>query len=314
MQGYQLQICRMTRARLRASIGILAIVTCTVGLVVCAPALAASRSAAQLRHSFAQTFVALRVTGNPAAACSLTTSEGQIALIQILRGEGRYLSSTTCVEAFAGRAQAEIEGALLCNLPTPSASEFGPVVRKAIVHVRGNRGTVRLVDDFICAGRNQLTGSVAVANDPLGTSHWIRKRGRWLFDDRPTGTYSPAGRKAVAMLRTALNGSTITEPLDVVTVFCANGDTNLTLGGHFIGSDGPWYVSGGYPFTITGVYPFVTEHPGPPFDAQGNPQGAVYLFGPIFGEWSIKLIGGALAILSTGSGSPATVTPGTAEC
>ncbi len=309
MQGYQLHICRMARARLRASIGILALVTCTAGLVVCAPALAASRPAAQLRHAFAQTFLALRVTGSPAAACSLTTSEGQLALIQILRGEGRYLPSTTCAEAFNGRAQVEINGALLCNLPTPSVSEFGPVIRKAVVHVRGNRATVRLVDDFICGGvdgRKQLTGSAAVANDPLGASHWIRKRGRWLFDDRPTGTYSPAGRKAVVMLRAALNGSTIREPLDTVTAFCANGDTNFTLGGHFIGSDGPWYVAGGYPS--------ITEHPGPPFDAQGNPQGVALIGGPVFGEWGIKLVGGALTILSTGSGSTANLTPGTAGC
>ncbi len=310
MQGYQLHICRMIRTRLQASIGILGIVTCAAGLIFCTPALAASRrSGAQLRHAFAQTFLALRVTGNPAAACSLTTSEGQIALIQILRGEGRYLPSTTCAEVFAGRAQIEIKGALLCNLPMPSVSEFGPAIRKAVVHVRGNRGTVQLVDDFICGGvdgRKQLTGSVAVANDPLGTSHWIRKRGRWLFDDQPTGTYSPAGRKAVVMLRAALSARTITEPLDTATAFCANGDTNFTVGGHFVGSDGPWYVTGGYPS--------ITERPGLPFDSQGNPQGVAYLFGPVFGEWGIKLVGGVLAILSTGSGSPATVTPGTAGC
>ncbi|MGC2372355.1 MAG: hypothetical protein WA484_00625 [Solirubrobacteraceae bacterium] len=318
MQGYQLHICRMARARLRASIGILALVTCTAGLVVCAPALAASRSAAQLRHAFAQTFLALRVTGNPAAACSLTTSEGQIALIQILRLEDLYLPSTTCAEAFAKRAEAEHKlGPLgLCNLPP--VSEFRPAIGKAVVHVRGNRGTVRLVDDFICGGedgRDLLTGWVAVALDPLGTSHWIRKRGRWLFDDQPTGTYSPAGRKAVAMLRAALSGSTITEPNPAtpmepsVAAFCANGSTNFTWVGTLV-PDGPWYVTGGYPFT--------TKQHGPPFDAQGNPQGLVSLNGPISDAWGIKLVGGVLVLLppekENESVSLDTVTPGAAGC
>jgi hypothetical protein len=312
MRGYQLHICRMTRARIQASIGILTIFTCTAGLIFCfcAPALAASRSAAQLRHAFAQTFIALHGTGNLAAACSLTTSEGQIALIQILRGEEQYLPSTTCEEAFAGRAEAikkaQIEDTLTCVTSTPSVSAFEGAIRKAVVHVGGNRGTVRLVDPFgICAPR-QIGGVEETDGLPV-TSHWIRKRGRWLFDDQPTGTYSPAGRKAVAMLRAALSGSTITEPMAPnVAALCANGSTNFTYFGHFIGSDGSWYVTGGYPFTAKEL--------GPPFDAQGNPQGVVSVDVPVSGEWGIKLVGGVLVSLPTGSESPATVTPGAAGC
>jgi hypothetical protein len=321
MRGYRLHICRMTRARLRASIGTLAIVTCTAGLMFCTPALAAhrhprhnhSRSAAQLRHAFAQTFIALHGTGNLAAACSLTTSEGQIALIQILRGEEQYLPSTTCTEAFAGRAEAikkaQIEDTLTCVASTPSVPAFEGAIRKAVVHVRGNRGTVRLVDHFgICAPR-QIGGVEETAGLPV-TSHWIRKRGRWLFDDQPTGTYSPAGRKAVAMLRAALGGSTITEPNPAtptepsVAAFCTNGSTNFTWVGTSV-ADGSWYVTGGYPFTAK-------EH-GPPFDTQGNPQGVVSVDVPIHDEWGIKLVGGAVLGLPL-EGQSFTITPRAAGC
>lgn len=284
----------------------LAILACGLTLIVCSSAQATSRSTAQLRHAFAQTFLAVRVTGNPAAACSLTTSEGQIALIQILRDdEGRYLPSTTCAEAIAEHAEAEHKLALLplCT-STPSVSDLQSAIRKAVVHVTGNRGTVRLVDDLICGGENGRD----LLPGPLGTSHWIRKRGRWLFDDHPTGTYSPAGRKAVAMLRSALSGSTIKDTLSNVAAFCANGSTNFTFFGTPIGSDGPWYVTGGYPFTA----PFTAKQLGPPFDAQGNPQGMVFLYGHVSDEFDIKLVGGALVFLSRGG--ELTVTPGAAGC
>jgi hypothetical protein len=317
MQGH-----RLRRISIRLSLAILA---CGISLIVCGSAQATSRSAAQLRRTFAQTFLALRVTGNPTAACSSTTSEGQIALIQILHSEGQYLynpsqyiPSMTCAETFAEafakraqakRAQAEPEYRGGICIPTLSALEMRVAIRKAVVHVRGNRGTVRLVDDSICLNEGisgDATGSVAVANDPLGTSHWIRKRGRWLFDDQPTGTYSPAGRGAVTMLRAALSGSTIREPGNLapnIAAFCANGSTNFTFFGNPVGNVGPWYVNGGYPYTASGQL-------GPPFDAQGNPQGVVFVFNQV---WGIKLVGGALVALPIASSTPI-VTPGAAGC
>lgn len=324
---------RLGRISTRLSLAVLA---CGISLIVCGSAQATSRSTAQLRRAFAQTFLALRVTGNPAAACSLTTPEGQIALIQLLHSEGQYLynpsqylPSMTCAETFAEafakraqakRAQAEPEYRGGICIPTLSALESRLAIRKAVVQVRGNRGTVRLVEDSICLNESILgdaTGPVAVANDPLGTSHWIRKRGRWLFDDQPTGTYSPEGRKAVAMLRAALSGSRITEPNPAtpmeptISAFCANGSINVTWVGTLV-PDGTWYVTGGDPFAtkIVGGY-----QPSPPFDAQGNPQGMIFLSGPINSGLDIKLVGGTLVVLPLdGQTFSGTITPGAAGC
>ena len=284
---------------------------CAACLIPGASALAASRSASELRRTFAQTILAWRVTGN-AAVCSSTTPEGQIALIEILRGEW-YLPSTTCSEAFAGHAALAAKSSRQCGLPMPTVSEFGPVVQKAVIHVRGDRGTVRLVYDFLCGeGENQeLTGSTAVAHDPMGKSHWVRKRGRWLFANQPTGTYSPAGRRAVAMLRAALNGRTVTvteqplpEPGSALTVgFCANGRSHSTFLGQQAPDPWPWYVISG-------------QHR-PPFDTQGNPQGKVYLIqASIFSgvEWGIKLVGGTPVVTEPSGTSLPVSAPGAAGC
>jgi hypothetical protein len=317
IQGYRLCIYRTTRGRLRASIGVGLAAICAACLIPGASASAASRSASELRRAFAQTILALRVTGN-AAVCSSTTPEGQIALIEMLRG-GLYLPTTTCSEAFAGRAAAEVQHTLyLCGLPAPTVSEFGPVVKKAVIHVRGNRGTVQLVYDFLCGeGEVLLTGSTAVARDPMGTSHWVRKRGRWVFANQPTGTYRPSARKAVAMLRAALNGRTVTvpeqplpEPLTVG--FCANGVSHST----FLGQEGPdprpWYVTSGY--SVNSVFPYQLT---PPFDTQGNPQGEVLLIqASIFSgvEWGIKLVGGAPVVTEPSGTSLPVSAPGAAGC
>ena len=79
------------------------------------------------------------------------------------------------------------------------------------------------------------------------------------------------------MLRTAVSGSTIREPGNLapnVAAFCSNGTSQVTFFGTPIGSDGPWYVTGGYPSTTN-----TTQQDGPPFDAQGNPQGEVSWMG-----------------------------------
>ncbi|HWX45597.1 MAG TPA: hypothetical protein VNY52_09780 [Solirubrobacteraceae bacterium] len=243
-----------------------------------------------------------------------------MALIEMLRMEW-YLPTTTCSEAFAGRAAAEVKYSLGCHLPAPTVSEFGSVVKKAVIHVRGDRGTVQLVYDFLCReGENPfpLTGSTAVARDPMGTSHWVRKRGRWVFADQPTGTYSPAGRKAVAMLRAALSGRTVTvteqpspEPLTVG--FCANGSSHSTFLGHEGPDPWPWYVTSG--FSVNPVFPYYELTP--PFDTEGNPQGEVRLLqASIFSgvEWGIKLVSGTPVVTELSGTSLPVSAPGVAGC
>jgi hypothetical protein len=321
MQTHRLHIHKMARGRLEASIGAGLAAICAACLIPGAPALAASRSASQLRRAFAQTLLALRVTGNAATACSSTTPEGRIALIEMLRGEELYLPSTTCPEAFAGRAPADVEW--YCHSQAPIAPELAPVIKQAVIHVRGNRGTVQLVYDFLCGdGETELTGSTAVAHDPMGTSHWHRSHGRWLFDDQPTGTYSPAGRKAAAMLRAALSGRTVTEDevdprLRTETVpFCTNGTAQLVLG--FTNGESSisapffWYVPAGLTAAGSQDEPQQRE---PPFDAQGDPQGEVSIpTGFWEHEWDVKLVGGAPVVTAPPDVSLSVGAPGTAGC
>jgi hypothetical protein len=298
--------------RLQASIGVGVAAICAACLILGAPALAASRSASELRRAFAQTLIALRSTGN-AAACSATTPEGKIALIEMLRGEERYLPSTTCTEAFAGRVSGC--GPSRVELLTPRGA--GYVIQKAVIHVRGNRGTVQLVDDFFCESEDyEVAGPRAVRIDPMGTSHWLRKRGRWLFDNRPTGTYSRAGRKAVAMLRAALSGRVVTHTvgtdhaITLTVPFCTNGTTQpiSTITGEPVTLRPVlWYVAAGGLTT--------SEPPEPPFDAQGDPQGLMSLNDVFVIFWNVKLVGGVLTVTEPLEDVSLPVgAPGTAGC
>jgi hypothetical protein len=314
LRARRLHIHKTARGRVEASIGVGLAAICAACIIPGAPALAASRSASELRRAFAQTLLAVRVTGN-AAACSSTTPEGRIALIEILVGEAQYLPSTTCSEAFAGRAAEEVQGSRECGLPTPTVAEFRPVIRQAVIRVRGNGGTVQLTHDFLCEGEGQLNGSPAVTDDRMGTSHWQRSHGRWLFDDQPTGTYSAAGRKAVAMLRAALSGRTVTQeedpPLRSLTVpFCTNGTAQLvsTLSNGETAISTPlfWYVAAG--LTAAGQRE-------PPFDAQGDPQGEVILPISFFeNEWNVTLVGGTPVVTAPPDVALPVGNPGTAGC
>lgn len=282
---------------------------CVFGFVPGAPALAASGSVSQLRRAFSRTVLALRLTGN-AAVCSQTTPSGQLALIQMLRGEEEYLPSTTCTQAFAApRLDYEPIG-LLCS--AGAAAYFQAVIKKAVIHVKGNRATIQLISDFICQQEGVLTGSSAVKGDPLGTTHWLQQHGRWLFDDEPTGTYSPSGRKAAAMLRAALSGRKITVELPGFSLsapFCANGSSATTIqksdGEISMGAPYFWHVAAG--FSVTSTHE-------PPFDAQGEPQGAVFVPAEAREEWNVKLIGGApYAAEASGANVPVSA-PGAAGC
>lgn len=270
-------------------------------LMVCGPALAANRSNAQLRHTFGQVFLSLRLTGNP-VACSSATTQGRFSLIEETRGPTGYLPSTTCPDALVGLAATVTkQWGEYCRSLEPTATEFAAIIKSAMIRVSGNHGTVQLATDRVCAQRSAtaevgiIEGPEAVRFDPLGTSHWTRKHGRWFFDDPPTGTYSPAGRKAVAMLRAALNGTVVTTTtstvLNLSVGFCATGTihTTITLPGKapvVTDEQGPWYVYAGV-------------GPEPPFDAQGNPQGRIFLERASFITgigWGVKLIGGTLVV------------------
>jgi hypothetical protein len=305
MHGHRLHIHRTARGRIEASIGVgLAVIA--AGLVLDAPAFAASPSVSQLRAAFSQTFLALRVTGN-AAICASATSEGKIALVEMVRGEERYLPSTTCPEAFAG-------GVSSCgNLGVLHLSTVKLIAEKAVIHLRGNRGTVQLVDDFYCKAEQYEVGAGAVRLDPMGTSRWLRKHGQWLFDNRPTGTYSPAGRKAVAMLRAALNGRVVTWAPPAGTMlavpFCTNGTTQPIVRitkGEPVTTLPPalWFVGAGE--LATGELPF---------DAQGDPQGMMNLTDTFIISWNVKLAGGVLTVTEPATDESLPVSaPGTAGC
>jgi hypothetical protein len=307
MQGH-----RLRRISIRLSLVILA---CGISLVVCGSALATPSSTSQLRRALGRFETTVHLKRNhltsSSGVCSATTMQGQISLIEMMRGPERYLPSATCEQAVS-EAQQEFTagGSQECLI----GEERKPFIKSAIVRIKGKRATVQLVEDFACPFLKLVRGAAAVRADPLGVSHWIKRRGHWLFNNEPTGTYSPAGRKSVALLRAALSGGTITESSPSVTSgasFCANGSSHLNVVGNFVPEGGPWYVAGGYT-----IYPNASE---PPFDAQGNPQGAVFLHQPVSDEWNIKLVAGRIIAASppnTGHPlQPVTVfEPGTAGC
>jgi hypothetical protein len=291
-------------------------------LLVCSPASAANRSTAQLRRTFGQVFLSLRI-GGASAACSLATAQGRISIIEEIRGEEHYLPSTTCPEAFSGWAAKVKARWEACDREVPDASQFAPTINSAVIRVNGNHATVQLVNDRACGyvpsvhELRLFEGLEAVKYDPLGTSHWMRKHGRWLFDDRPTGTYSPVGRKAAAMLRAALDGSVVTavptfeRGFTLSVGFCATGaiHTEITIPGNAAGATteaGPWYVTGG-------------SSSEPPFDPHGNAQGRIILeraWYIVAIEWDVSMVEGKLVVNlpPSESGAQLTVVSGAARC
>jgi hypothetical protein len=229
----------------------------------------------------------------------------------MLRGEEEYLPSTICTQAFAAPRLDYQPIGLLCS--AGAAAYLQAMIKKAVIHAKGNRATIQLTSDFICQQEGVLTSSSVVKVDPLGTTHWIQQHGRWLFDDEPTGTYSPSGRKAAAMLREALSGRKITvEQLPGFSLsfpFCANGSSATTIqkSDGETGTFAPvlWHVAAGFSATSTHE---------PPFDAQGEPQGAVFVPAAERAEWNVKLIGGTpYAAQPSGANVPVSA-PGAAGC
>lgn len=274
--------------RTKAGVGV-ATLTCALCLVLCGSAQGTTRTSSQLRRAFGEVMLALRVTGNP-AACSLATAQGRTFLIQKLRGETRYLRSTTCHEAFA-------QDSTECGPSANGVAAFKRVIGHASVRISGNHATIQLVDDVNC----DYTHPQA---DPLAVSRWVKKRHRWLFNNEPTGTYSAAGRRSAALLRAALSGGSVNAiftglptPNEDDVSLCSSGTSQLHFAGNFIPSGGTWYVAGGFSGSRIGA------PPGPPFDAQGNPQSELTVLTPMVLEWDLKLIGGAVDV------SPPPITP-----
>ncbi len=273
-------------------------------------------SIAQLRSAFDLVYTATHMQSHLTASsvCSQATARGQYALIETIRGQMGYLPSETCESALVGLATTACESAYF-------APYVESAVRTARIQTKGRHATVQLVEDIVCVNghgpASGASGSVAEQIDKMGVTHWVERRGRWLFDDEPTGTYTPAGRKADALLRAALSGSKITEsyeqwPGHVVTDgadFCANGTTHTIFIGILIPEATPWYVQAGYSvFTHTLV---------PPFDTQGNPVGAVYVTSPVSLEYGVQLVDGKIIPTpptGTPSLGPLTYEPGTAGC
>jgi len=321
--------------------GLVAIGETIVGLAVAtlAPgaALATHSPASGLRHSLGQLVTGLRETANP-TVCSLATPAGQTALIEIVSEDAPTPPGTTCQDAFAGLPKKlGEEGAQGSRALLISIREM---ISTASLRVKGNRATARLTRDSWVTGINgsQVTGAAAVKLDPLGVSHWIRNRqGRWMFNDQPTGSYSSAGLRAATLISNALKGSTvrIPPPVEVTYGLCANeattNDTIRSVGSETISTDfppgqgGSWFVAGGYSTIALGPpaeYPVAGGSVGigrqeAAFDAQGNPQGSLWLSPPPFvAELDVKLVGGR--VIARERGDPGfverTVTPGTAGC
>lgn len=293
--------------RQRISLAMLAI---TAMCIVPSAAMAAPRSTAKLRHTFGELVLALRATGN-AAVCSHASPSGRLALIQMWRGEERFLPSTTCIQAFAEPVEGSIGITRLCD---ESPILIQTIIERAIIHEKGNRATIQLDVDQTCGGGPQpLTGAAALSRDPLGTTHWIRQHGRWLFDDKPTGTYSPTGRKVAAMLRAALDGRNITtEALPggffLSVPFCADGATTPILTTPKETEPlGPtlWYVAGGVTATDTQETPL---------DAHGDPQGAVFVPSSLREEWNVTLLEGVPHLTDASGVSVPIGAPDTAGC
>lgn len=275
-------------------------------------------SITQLRTAFDLLYTAMHMESHlPASSvCSQATTRGRYALIEIIRGQMYYLPSATCESALVERGKSGEQ----CTDEGDYVPYVESAVRTARIQIKGRHATVQLVEDIACGNGGHgpasgVSGSEAEQADKMGVTHWVERRGRWLFDDEPTGTYTPAGRKADALLRAALSGSKITESYEekpglVVTNgadFCANGTTNTILAGILIPKTTPWYVQAGYSiFTHTLV---------PPFDTQGNPVGAVYIYSPVSIEYGVQLVDDKI-IPTPPSGplGPLTYEPGTAGC
>ncbi len=286
-----------------------AVVVALALLLLLSPTLADANSISQLRSAFGKTFSSLRSARRP-ATCSLATAQGRISLIEMTRGQDHYLPSTTCEEAFS-EAQKEnlIEGSPKCG----TATELKTFIKSAIVRVKGKHATIQLAEDIYCYTiEKAVRGATAVQLDSMGISHWIKRRGHWFFNDEPTGTYSPAGRKSAALLRSALSGSVIVIPQSVPSLpgsaasFCANGSSHFNWFGNYLPEGGPWYVAGGYSLT--------TNKPEAPTDAQGNPQGAVFVYQPVVAEWDVKLVGGTIVASSPMSPEQPVFQAGAAGC
>ncbi len=304
---------------------------CRMGAVVAfalpllAPTLADASSVSQLRRAFGETFLSLRATRTP-GACSLATAQGRVSMIEVMRGQEHYLPTTTCEEAFL-EAQREFlarDSQEECGTVTAfKALIKSTILKNAIVRVKGKRATIQLVEDLFCLPNGAFVrGAAAVRIDPMGVSHWVKRRGRWLFNNAPTGTYSPTGRKSAALLRSALGGGIITEsgpsPYDnVAASFCTNGSSHLSWLGQFIPDDGSWYVTAGYSLTTNKPETpgFLSAQSFVPFDAQGNAQGAVFVYQLVAVEWDIKLVGGTIVASSPAYPPNSTVfQPGAAGC
>jgi hypothetical protein len=247
-------------------------------------------SAAMLRHALGLIFAATKMHAHLSArsVCSQASGRGQLVIIELLEGQERYLASTTCEDALT---EYERMGFPHCDTAEDVAA-VNVIVKGARVHTRGKHATIELARDIGCSGDGAAGGAPnELSTDRLAVSHWTERHGHWLFDDEPTGTYTAAGQKSAALLRAALTGGTITENLGTLNdaaAFCANGDSHITFANNFIPNGGTWYVAGGYsvasnPRTLRA-----------PFDAHGNPQGAVFIFQPIAVEWGLTLVGGTI--------------------
>ena len=296
----------------RVATVVLVILTCATA---CSSASATPSARSQLRRAFGQVFVA--AADGDVSTCSDATPRGRLWLTEIMLGQEQYLPSTSCQEAIGGIAAR----AKPTNCATPIAAQLKPFIQTAVIHVKGDRATVQLTDDVSCEeahGEEQehsITGRSAVMLDAMSTTQWLRRHGRWLLNDAPTGTYSAEGRKSAAMLRAALSGGTISETVVGLApnhngngaAFCANGSTHISFFDNYIPDGGKWYVAGGYSV--------VTHAPGPSFDAQGNPQGVVVVYTPTYIEWGLKLIGGTVIPSQPPSDPfPLLFQPGTAGC
>jgi hypothetical protein len=238
-----------------------------------------------------------------------------------------YLPSTTCKSALNEPGIPSSSGNavfLQCEYSSAIAADVRRVVKSAVISVTGRHATIRLADDLVCERDAVLIGSSAARLDKtMRVSHWIERGRRWLFDDRPTGAYSPAGRKSATLLRASVTGGTITaiftglpQPNEADISLCSNGTSHIHFLGNFIPNGGAWYVAGGFSGSRIG------EVPGPPVDAHGNPQGEFMVMTPIAFEWSLKLAGGTVdvSLPPTLPGDPTAFTgsvafqPGNAGC
>lgn len=243
--------------------------------------------------------------------CSHATPQGQVTIIELIRGQLGYLPSMTCEDAVAERP--EIVPSFACT-SGDYAYEVEKLVKGARINKEGSRATIQLATN----------GTVDECHGELANgavSHWTEAHGQWLFNNKPTGTYSPEGKKAAALLRTALTGGTITETialagsgnLSEMVAFCANGSSKVTVSTGTVTGTEPgstWSVAGGYEVT--------THKPGRPFNSQGDPEGVV--IGSAY-EWGVMLVGDKI-VLSQPTAPPGgiqhtgtlTFQPGTAGC